>query len=305
VPGSIVVCGNMVQDTLVRPVGATLPWGATEVAESITTQLGGNAGTVSYTLGKLGIPVKLISLVGRDAAAEAVLARVRSVGVDTSLVKATEAPTSAAICLVNAGGQRAIYYQLGASAADFDEDLDQELMPGESHFHLAAVFRMRSLRRLGPGLLRAAKAAGMSTSVDTQWDHEGEWLPVLRPSLAFTDLLFVNEDEGRELTGCREAADIAHALRGLGAKEVVVKLGERGCFVSAVDGDFVSAALPVTAADTTGAGDCFVGAYLAARYRGKNHRESAELANRVASVAVQAVGATAGVEQLDTSFWRG
>jgi sugar/nucleoside kinase (ribokinase family) len=290
----IAVCGNIVQDVLVRPVREPLRWGASVVAESIVISLGGNAGTTSYALGKLGIPVKVISLVGKDAAAETVLARLHSAGVDTTFVKATAAATSVALSLVGERGERAILYQLGASAECFDDDL--ALPVGATHFHLAAVYRMAYLRRRAPEYLRKAKEAGLTTSVDTQWDHEGEWMRVLRPSLPYTDLLFVNEDEGRELTSEREPANIAGVLRELGAKDVVVKLGERGCFASTSEGEFTSPARVVPVIDTTGAGDCFVAGYLAARFHGNRHREAAEQGNYVASLSVQALGASDGLK---------
>jgi sugar/nucleoside kinase (ribokinase family) len=159
---------------------------------------------------------------------------------------------------------------------------------------------MKDLRHRAPEMLRAAKAAGLATSIDTQWDHEGLWMKSLEPCLPHTDLLFVNEDEGRELTGYCSPPEIARHLRGLGAGEVVVKLGAKGCFVSG----FSMPALPVSVVDTTGAGDCFVGGYLAALHRGMNHREAAAVANRVGALAVQKLGASSAMEELfPTEFW--
>lgn len=290
--GRVVVCGNVVLDVIVRPVREPLSWGATTVVESIEQHLGGNGGSTSYTLGVLGVPVTLLSLAGYDAAADQVLERLRSVGVECAVFQGTLS-TSVSVSLVDGEGRRALLYQLGASAGQFPKPV--RFREDATHFHLATVYRMRDLRDSGSAFLRAAKEAGLSTSVDTQWDHLGEWLPVLEPALPWTDLLFVNEDEARELTGLRGPAAAARALRDLGAQEVVVKLGERGCFASTAEGDFYSEGLKVNAIDTTGAGDCFVGAYLAALYEDKPHREAAAFANRIASLAVQSVGATAGL----------
>ena len=68
----VVVCGNTVYDILARPV-EEIRWGATTIVESVERQLGGNAGSTSYTLAKLGTPVSIVTLVGRDATAETVL----------------------------------------------------------------------------------------------------------------------------------------------------------------------------------------------------------------------------------------
>ena len=103
---SVCVCGNVVFDILVRPV-EQLRWAATTLVETVSQQLGGNAGSTSYTLGKLGIPTFIVTLTGRDDAASAVTARLQSAGVDTSRIMAVDAPTSVAISLVNPTGERA------------------------------------------------------------------------------------------------------------------------------------------------------------------------------------------------------
>ncbi len=284
----VIVCGNIVFDVLVRPV-ETLRWGATTLVEQAEQQLGGNAGSTSYTLAKLGVPVKLISLAGRDSAADFLIARLQSAGVDTGLLQRTAAPTSTAISLVNAHGERALLYHLGAAAEDFAEPM--ELPAGESHFHLSAVYRMPCLRYAAPRILRDARERGLSTSVDTQWDTEGEWLQVLEPSLPFTDLLFVNADEARMLSGHEDPAAAARMLQSLGARRVIVKLGAEGCLVD----ETIVPAFRVRAVDTTGAGDCFVAGYLAAIERGELPAGAARFANAVAALSVRTLGATAGI----------
>lgn len=294
--GRIVVCGNLVQDILVRPIAEPLQWDATVTVEQIVQGLGGNGGTTSFTLGRLGVPVTLMSLAGRDAACDQLLDRLHSVGVEVQ-VECGPLPTSVSISLVDSQGRRALLYQLGASAGKFGRPV---VFPdGAGHFHLNAIFRMLDLRTLGTELLRQAKLAGMSTSVDAQWDHLDEWMTVMGPALRWTDLLFVNEDESWHLTGLRDPAAAALVLRQAGAAEVVVKLGARGCFASTAEGEFWSNAMGVAVVDTTGAGDVFVGGYLAALHRGLGHREAAALGNRVAGQSVGSLGSTAG---LDASF---
>jgi sugar/nucleoside kinase (ribokinase family) len=287
---SVCVCGNVVFDVLVRPV-EQLRWAATTLVETVTQQLGGNAGSTSYTLGKLGIPTFVVTLAGRDAAAESVIARLQSAGVDTSRLMRTDAPTSVAISLVNRAGERALLYQLGASAEEFPSFP----IAGASHFHLAAVYRMKHLRTAAPDVLRRAKELGMTTSVDTQWDTENEWMKVLAPSLPSTDLLFVNEDEARMLTGHRDPEAAARTLLCAGARTVCVKLGPLGCAVFSADTAFTSPGFRVTAIDSTGAGDCFSGGYIAALQRNLSHRDAARIANAAGALSVQQLGATAGV----------
>jgi sugar/nucleoside kinase (ribokinase family) len=116
-------------------------------------------------------------------------------------------------------------------------------------------------------------------------------MKVLAPSLPWTDYTLVNEDEARMLTGHSEPAAAARTLRDAGATNIVVKLGARGCWVngSEVPG------FPVRAVDSTGAGDCFAGAFIAALERGLPPEAAARFGNAVGALSVQQIGATAGV----------
>src|SRR6185503_2704956 len=76
-------------------------------------------------------------------------------------------------------------------------------------------------------------------------------------------------------------------LRELGAGTVVVKLGGRGCAVFGAEGMLESPAFSVPVVDTTGAGDCFAGAFLAARLRARSYAEAAQFANAVGALSIQ------------------
>jgi sugar/nucleoside kinase (ribokinase family) len=217
-----------------------------------------------------------------------VFASLRGVGVNLDQVQYVNSATSIAIGLVRPGGERALLYLLGAASEDFGPF---DLPSDATHFHLAAVYRMRYLRTHAPRLLREAKAAGLKTSLDTQWDTQNEWRSVLEPSLPHTDYTLLNEDEARMLTGHTDPAAAARSMRDAGATNVVIKLGPRGCWAN---GEHLPG-YSVDALDTTGAGDCFSGGFVAALQRGYSLTEAAEFANAVGAMAVRKVGATAGV----------
>jgi sugar/nucleoside kinase (ribokinase family) len=292
-PARVVVCGNVVYDILARPV-EQIRWEATTVVDDVQLQLGGNGGSTSYTLSKLGIPVSFATLVGRDATADLVLGRLRAAGVDLSLVQRVDAPTSMAISLIRGNGERALLYRLGAASEAFAPFAFPE---GADHFHISAIYRMRDLRSRAPWLLEQARNAGLRTSLDTQWDTEGEWLKILAPSLPFADFTLMNDDEARMLTGYADPASAATFLRERGATNIVIKRGAHGCWVNGVD-------VPghaVAAVDTTGAGDCFVGGFIAGLQRGLPTLEAAKVANAVGALSVCRVGATAGVLDWDST----
>ncbi len=87
---------------------------------------------------------------------------------------------------------------------------------------------------------------------------------VLLQVLARTDILILNEEEGRQLTGAYPIMQVARQLRALGPRIVVVKQGEYGALLYTDDTMFMVPAYPLEQIkDPTGAGDSFAGAFLA------------------------------------------
>ena len=122
-------------------------------------------------------------------------------------------------------------------------------------------------------------------------------MTVLAPCLAETRLLFVNEQEAWRLTGIEPPEESARALQEFGPRVVVVKLGERGCLVRDGGDMFAIPALQVPVVDTTGAGDCFTGAFLAALQRGEDYRAAAASANEIGALSVSHVGGITGLQK--------
>ena len=301
----VLCAGNAVYDIVVRPVEA-LKWHTTTWVDSIEQHLGGNGANTSYTLGILGVPVRLLATVGRDSFGDVLLARLVSAGVDVSAVVRAEAPTPTTVALVNPRGDRFFLHRAGASREAFSEPIEfsPELTGSQSHFHLANPFALPHMRRHAGEVLRRARAAGMTTSLDTGWDQAGRWLEDVGPCLPETDLLFPNAEEACRLAGLEDVAAAAVRLRELGAASVIVKLGAGGCEVFTNEGRLHVPAFQVEPQDTTGAGDCFVGGFLAALHRGRDWQEAAQFANAVGALSVERLGATAGLRSwAETEDW--
>jgi sugar/nucleoside kinase (ribokinase family) len=305
VADGILVLGNAVFDLVVRPV-EELKFDATVWVESLEESLGGNGAITAYTAGLLGVPVRLMAYVGKDAAGEFVLGELARAGVDTSLMIRAEAPTAATAAVVNAAGARALLHRPGVSREAFPEPpkFSPQATEGCAWFHLANPYGLSQVRRHAGEILRRARAAGLKTAIDTGWDSHGEWMKVLEPCLACCDLLFVNQDEAFHLSGRPEVASAARRFREEGAGRVVVKLGGAGCAVFGEEGEFRSPALPVEVVDTTGAGDAFVGGFLAALARGLGWPEAARVANACGALSVSRLGGVAGLRSWEeTRAW--
>jgi sugar/nucleoside kinase (ribokinase family) len=304
-PRGILCCGNIVLDIMVRPV-EQFNWGATTWVDSIEQNLGGNGSNTSYTLGMLGVPVRLLGMVGEDPFGEQALSILNRGGVDLSFVGRSQAPTTTSVCPVNSAGNRLFMHRVGSSAEVFPEPIQftPAMLAGMSHFHLANIFALPQMRWRAPESLRNAGEAGLTTSLDTGWDARGRWLEDIDGCLPHLDLLFLNQDEARMLSGSADPDEAARRMRALGAGDVVIKLGAEGCAIFTSSGDTRVAGFLVEVVDTTGAGDCFVGGFLAALSEGCAYREAARFANAVGAMGVQKLGAINGVRtRAETDAW--
>lgn len=302
--GGIYCTGNIVVDTLVRPVEALPPWSTTTYVDSISTHLGGNGAVTAYAAAIMGVPVKLAGAVGRDSAGDYAITRLGSAGVDTSTVRRLEGvATAETVGLVNREGNRLFFHELGASAVFGSAHLpfDSEAIQGFAIFHYGSVFCLPALRPDARRVLERAKASGLLVSVDSDWDTEGRWIEEFGPLCPLMDYLFVNLEEGAKLTGSTSPVGIGEFFRERGVPTVVVKTGARGCTVFTAESKFESPAFEVEVVDSTGAGDCFCGGFLAGLCRGFDLPAAARLANAVAAHSIQKVGCSEGVADYDST----
>jgi sugar/nucleoside kinase (ribokinase family) len=296
--------GNVVLDTLVRPVEGMPPWGTTTYVESISAHLGGNGAGSAYAAGKMGVPAKLAGAVGNDAAGKLIRERLRSAGVDVSqLLVMNDTATAATVGMVRAGGERLFFHDLGACGR-FEAGhipFAPEIVSGYSFFHYASIFCLPRLRTQAREVLEGARRAGLRTSLDVDWDTSGRWLDDLGPLCPLLEFLFLNSQEAQMLCGLEEPEAVGLFFLDRGVQTVVLKMGEQGCAVFTHDDEFRLPAYRVQAVDTTGAGDCFCGGFLAGLCRGFNLRDAARLGNAVAAHGIQRVGNTDGVEDYETT----
>jgi len=300
-----VVSGNLVRDTVVRAV-ERLDFGATVWVDTMLQSLGGNGANTAFGLARLGAPVTLFSACGDDDAGQACLTELQQAGVRVAFVPRMGGATATTIAIVNATGERAFLHHPGVNRLALDGPVDfhagEFSSTGPWHYHLANPFALPAFREHAPQTLLRANRLGATTSLDTGWDSKGRWLEDLEACLPLVDLLFVNDREAEQLTGQREAGKMASALHRLGARRLILKLGEQGCLFSDEDDREVVPAFHVQVTDTTGAGDVFVAGYLAALRQGMAALDAAQFANAVAALSIQASGSVGGLRDFDATL---
>ncbi|MFI1680092.1 carbohydrate kinase family protein [Streptomyces sp. NPDC020607] len=269
--GALLVVGDVVTDIVARHRTALAP--GTDTAAAIRTVPGGAGANVACWAAHRGCPdVRLVGRVGADSAAwhEAALTRA---GVRSRLVVDAGAPTGTVICLVDGGAaaERTFLTDSGAALRLSPADWSPRDLDGVALLHLSGyLFFAEPSRAAARAALSAARARGVPVSVDPA---SAGFLAETGPErfLSAVDgvaVLLPSRDEARLLTGLLDPADAAAQLsRRFPA--VVVKLGADGALVAR--NGTVLHRLPAPRArarDSTGAGDAFTGAFLAARLTG-------------------------------------
>ena len=292
-----VLCsGNLVYDTLVKPVHE-LTWGGTTMVDAIEYHAGGNGASTARALGILGVPVRLLGTVGDDDQGTFLLKRVQAAGVDITRIHRIALPTAATVAIVNPDGERKFFHRIGASAESLAHGIEfsPELCDGMAHYHMASLFVLPRLRPYAADVLAKARAAGLTTSFDTNWDVQGTWMRDLEPCLPHLDFLFMNEPEAEKITGSSDPRCAATCVLSRGVKTAVLKLGSRGCAICTHEQEIRCPAFDVIVQDTTGAGDCFVAGFLAAYLDNASLQDAGQFANAVGALTVQKIGAVNGV----------
>jgi sugar/nucleoside kinase (ribokinase family) len=300
----LLLIGDCNPDVLVLGDDVTPAFGQEEkLVDTMALVVGGSASITAIAAARLGLRVTLAAAIGDDAAGNFMLAELARAGVDTGGVTVrTQLPTGMTIAL-SRGEDRAILTAEGAIPTLTAADVPAGLLTQARHVHVSGYFLLE--RTLGPGLsalLAAAHAAGASTSLDTNWDPAGTWGADFFPDvLAQTDLLLPNEAEALRIAGAATLPDAVASLTRTGGA-IAVKLGARGALYADATGRYLASPPPVSAVDTTGAGDCFNAGLLAGLLRGGDPPDALALGCAAGAASTQRIGGTGGSPELTAAL---
>jgi sugar/nucleoside kinase (ribokinase family) len=246
---------------------------AERIVGDVHLAIGSSSVITACGAARLGLRVALAGVVGDDLFGRFMLDAMRERGIDVGAVRVDDAqPTGASVVLTD-GRDRAILTARGTIGTVAAADVPPDLLGQARHLHIGSWFLQDRLRPDAARLLRAAREAGLTTSLDPNWDPAGDWDGGLREALPLLDLVFPNEIEVSRIarTDDPEAAAVDLARHGQQDGHtpgrglmVVVKRGANGAFAAIADGVVARVdGYPVTPLDTTGAGDSFDAGFLA------------------------------------------
>jgi len=306
--GARVLCfGSLNIDHVYQVEHITRP-GETLSTSSYRLFAGGKGANQSAALGRAGAAVHHAGRVGADG--QWLLDKLQAVGVDVSRVVVSDEPTGHAVIQVDACGENAIFLYPGANH-DIGEKQIETCLKG---FDNGDILLLQNEINSIPCILQLAHDRGLHTILNPAPFTAS----VAQYPLDLVDVLVANRTEATGLIGLTPqqiAAEempaealltaLAHRLPGV---ELVLTLGAEGARYRAEDVALSVEAEPVTAVDTTGAGDTFIGYFVAALAAGRPAAAALRRAAVAAALACTRPGAMdsiPGRDQVDAALPHG
>jgi ribokinase len=259
--------------------------GETVAGQAVHYFPGGKGANQAVAAAKLGASTALIGRLGTDAFGQQLRTFLAAQG-----VKDAAGTHSGTAIITIANADNTIVVVPGANALVSAEDVAAPVLAKGD----VAVSQFEIPQATIAAFFKRARAAGATTIL-----NPAPAMACSQDLLELVDIMILNETElgllaQAELHDTDEPARFIEAARRLPAasgKTICVTLGKRGVLALVGGEPSLIAGHAVNAVDTTGAGDCFVGALAAQLANGKTIRDALEYANAAASICVQRMGA--------------
>jgi ribokinase len=275
--------------------------GETQLAASYARAAGGKGANQAAAAARLGASASMLGAVGKDDAGTFLIEALRAAGVDVSPIRRASQPTGTAAILLTEDGQNSIVVASGANnTLDPGHIRDQQsriesasMVLTQLETPLPVLHELLTLaaRAAVPVMLDPAPAAPLTGEA---LRHLAWFTPNAAEAAFYTcQGKSCIVDEG-------EALACMLALRALGPRNILLKLGDFGAGVLTKDGAAYFVHAPkITALDTTGAGDTMNAAFAVALSNGEAVHQALRFAVAAASLSVQRIGAMDAAPMLD------
>ena len=274
--------------------------GETRFGESFTTGFGGKGANQAVMAARTGAKVTMITGIGKDGFGDESLQNFKDCQMDTSSVLRLDTHTGVAHIWVDGQGQNRISIVPGANFKLRPQDAIDEVKKLKTVSVLIAQCEIPQEVTLAA--FRTAQELGITTIL-----NPAPYQPLTDDLLELTDWLIPNEIEFAELDKAHCAPDTDEIIASLREKgRTIVTLGSEGAALVTIDGKVKRfAAQKISATDTTGAGDCFIGAFAAAIASGVTEESAVQFGIDCATKSVTRKGAQSSypkIEEMDFSL---
>ena len=287
----VLVIGELNVDLILSGCSQVPAFGTEVTVDGFAMTLGSASAICAVGLARLGRPVSFVGKVGADSWGEYCVHVLKSAGIDVQGVKRDSGVQTGVTVALTGASDRALITYPGATEALSADDLPDTIGAGRCHLHVSSFFLQAGMRRSWRVVFERARQAGWSLSLDPGCDPENAWASDLRELLPFVDVLLPNEVELTAIAGLQNPEEALRALH-TDRTTVVAKIGAAGS-IALEDGRLLRVAPPpVTAIDSTGAGDSFNAGFLHAWLDGQPLRSCMRVGVACGALSTRALGGT-------------
>ena len=289
----IITTGMALVDSIITGYDPAPVYGRVYRAEQGALYAGGEAVNSAIAASKLGMNTAIFCHLGEDEAGRLVEEALKSFGVATDAIMKDQHPTPVSTLLVDHNGERRSITNT-AHTFNFRPDQHPESIAGAKAVIIGSLFRApfddpEIIHRF----LEQAKGNGSIVFADTKIPNFRKLsLNDIRASLPMIDYITPNEDEARYYSGKTEPEEMADVFYEMGAANVIIKLGSRGCYFRTAQDKGYIPAFNIQAVDATGAGDNFIAGLASEILRGVPLRQALEFASACGAICATAAGAS-------------
>jgi sugar/nucleoside kinase (ribokinase family) len=293
----VLCAGILVADHVCTPIDHLPAAGELVLADRLLLTLGGCAANVAVGLAKMGVRSAVSGRVGADVFGRIVADLLRESRVDVSALKVTSGSDTSQTLIVNVKGQdRRFIHTFGANASFSSDDIPVDAAARSKVLYLGGYFIMnRVIQQDLARVFAEARRAGARTVLDVVTPGPGDYLPLLKELLPQVDIFLPNDHEARLITGEADPVRQAERFRDLGAKTVIITLGDRGAVLVSDQARLRSGTFAVDFIDGSGGGDAFAAGYIDGMLRGMDEAGCLRVASALGASCVRAIGTTTGV----------
>ncbi len=295
----VLVVGELNVDIILNKIASFPEVGKEILSDQMTLTMGSSSAIFASNLSTLGTSVSFIGNLGNDNFGDFVIKGLQVKNIDTSLIRKLSQFNTGATIVLNFGEDRAMVTYPGAMKDLSINDIPVSVFGSARHLHMSSVFLQSGMTPHLVTLFSKAKAAGLTTSIDPQWDPSEKWDLDLKKLLRFVDVFMPNTEELKALT---RTNDLEKAFASLGdfANMIVVKNGNQGAYMwHKGKVTHQSPFLNTNVVDSIGAGDSFDSGFIHSFLRGRSHTESLQLGALMGAINTTRAGGTGAFENLE------
>lgn len=293
---NILVIGELNIDLLLNNISGFPAIGRETLAADMHIILGSSSAIFAANIAVLGTATAFCGMVGNDYFGRFILDELQRKNIDTKNIIIDTSKTGLTV-VMNYGEDRANVTYAGAMERFAFSDIPEDLA-AFGHLHLSSYFLQKTLKPDITLLFKNAKAKGLTTSLDLQWDPDNKWDFPYSECLPYVDVFLPNEAEILSLTNSESVEKAIEKIAPF-AEIIVVKRGTKGALAFNRGTTFISPAmLHNYFVDAIGAGDSFNAGFIYKYLKGDSLDNCLRFGNLCGAVNTTATGGTGAFRDL-------